>query len=41
MKVTTDVKQREQTGQNNGEKNNNSCEIKENNTGFYTDGEPL
>ena len=39
VKVTIDVKQREQRGQNNGEKNN-CCETKENITGFNTEDEP-
>ena len=38
MKLTLDVKQREQRGKNNKDKNNNSCATKKNITDFYTDG---
>ena len=37
---TCEGHQREPRGQNNGEKNNNSCETKENIAGFYTEDEP-
>ena len=39
VKLTIDVKQREQRGLNNEEKNNNSCTIKKNISGFYTEDE--
>ena len=39
MKLTIDVKQREKEGANNEEKNNNSCAIKKNITGIYTEDE--
>ena len=38
-KLTSDVKLREQRGENNKEKNNNSCTTKKNITGFYTEDE--
>ena len=40
MKFTIDVRQREHRGQNNEEKNKNSCATKKNITGFYTEDDP-
>ena len=39
VKLTIHVKQREQRGKNNEEKNSNSCATKKNITGFYIEDE--